>query len=49
LTDATVVALGTGDIPENAMLMRSDVHDQFDDYQFGFWQVRIQHPHFLST
>jgi hypothetical protein len=46
-----VTALGTGDIlqAENTMLMRSDVHDQFDDYQFGFWQVRIQPPHFLST
>ncbi|KAJ7733837.1 hypothetical protein B0H14DRAFT_513104 [Mycena olivaceomarginata] len=44
LTDATVAALGTGDIPENAMLMRSDVHDQFDDYQFGFWQTGTHGP-----
>ncbi|KAJ7243587.1 hypothetical protein B0H12DRAFT_1188514 [Mycena haematopus] len=27
-----------GDHAENALLMRSDAHDQFDDYQFGFWQ-----------
>ncbi|KAJ7222766.1 hypothetical protein B0H12DRAFT_1224102 [Mycena haematopus] len=25
-----------GDIDRNAILMRSDIHDQFDDYQFGF-------------
>ncbi|KAF7333228.1 HNHc domain-containing protein [Mycena sanguinolenta] len=26
-----------GDMIENAILMRSDAHDQFDDYQFGYW------------
>ncbi|KAJ6629057.1 hypothetical protein B0H10DRAFT_1987715 [Mycena sp. CBHHK59/15] len=29
--------LGNGNTPANAFLMRSDLHDQFDDYQFGFW------------
>ncbi|KAJ7851959.1 hypothetical protein B0H14DRAFT_2760858 [Mycena olivaceomarginata] len=28
-----------GDVDQNAVLMRSDVHDQFDDYQFGFWPM----------
>ncbi|KAK6997035.1 hypothetical protein R3P38DRAFT_3221613 [Favolaschia claudopus] len=27
------------DLPENAFLVRSDVHDQFDDYQCGYWMV----------
>ncbi|KAJ7719701.1 hypothetical protein DFH07DRAFT_310028 [Mycena maculata] len=37
LTSATRQSLGKGDIPENAILMRADAHDQFDNYQFGFW------------
>lgn len=34
--------LGTkleADRPENVILMRSDVHDQFDDYQFTYTVV----------
>ncbi|KAJ7913078.1 hypothetical protein B0H13DRAFT_1874243 [Mycena leptocephala] len=34
LSSATRNSMGNGDKPENAM---PDVHDQFDDYQFGFW------------
>ncbi|KAJ7752216.1 hypothetical protein DFH07DRAFT_960648 [Mycena maculata] len=37
LNAATRAALGRGDHPGNAILMRNDAHDQFDDYQFGFW------------
>lgn len=27
------------DQPSNAILMRSDIHDYFDDYQFGFMET----------
>ncbi|KAJ7738072.1 hypothetical protein DFH07DRAFT_984486 [Mycena maculata] len=37
LSPATRANIGNGDKPENAILMKADVHDQFDDYQFGFW------------
>ncbi|KAJ6460574.1 hypothetical protein C8R45DRAFT_1029410 [Mycena sanguinolenta] len=35
----------SGDVVQNALLMKSDVHDQFDDYQFGFWlDAQLQPP-----
>ncbi|KAJ7803278.1 hypothetical protein B0H14DRAFT_2889203 [Mycena olivaceomarginata] len=37
LSSATRNSMGNGDKPVNAILMKADVHDQFDDYQFGFW------------
>lgn len=30
------------DQPHNALLLRSDIHDLFDDYQFSYMVVRMQ-------
>lgn len=30
------------DKPHNALLLRSDIHDLFDDYQFGYMVVRMK-------